>query len=82
MSTSNKLPTNVIRILVETGSGVTEYVLRVFEQDGGIALQTIGVRLASGSFCPVSAEQLQEAFMLRYWADQHREVFADGRVSP
>lgn len=81
MSASKKLPTNAIRMLIETDSGVTEYVLRVVERDGGIALQTLAVRLASGRFCPVSARQLQEAFMLHYWAEQHPAIFEEGRVS-
>ena len=80
MAGSKKLPSGYVSVLIENGSGVTEFFMHASRQDGLIGLRADSARIASGSFRPVTGEQLLSALQLEYWAQQNRTIFEDGRV--
>ncbi len=80
MVASNKLPTGFVSLLIESESGVTEFFMHAFEQDGMFGLRADRACTASGTFRPATPEQLMSAFQLKHWAKQNRTIFEDGRV--
>lgn len=81
MAASKDLPRDVVCQLLESEDGVAEVYVRKSEVDGTLVLEAVGVRVVSGSFPDMEAEQLLSAFDLDAWAKQNRSIFETGRVA-
>jgi hypothetical protein len=79
-SSSSKTP-HTIPLLIETSTGVTEYLLGMFTVDDKPVISPLTARVASGRGSNATAETLHQAIDLYRWAITHPEVLGEGLVS-
>jgi hypothetical protein len=80
MSLSSKQTPKTHSLLIEGANGVTEYLVAIVDVNGTPVLGPIGARVASGAGSDLSLAELQEAIALHHWAEDHADVFREGRV--
>jgi hypothetical protein len=66
-------------LLIESCSGVTEYIIGVMKIDAKPVIGVLDARVASGTGSRLDREKLEEAITLHQWALAHSELFADER---
>jgi hypothetical protein len=80
MSSSESITPKAVPLLIESPSGVTEFLVGVVNVDDKRAFSPLAARVASGQGSDLTEETLREAISLQVWALTHRDVFEEGRV--
>jgi len=81
MNDPQDVPLKSQELFIEGESGVQRVQVGLFEKHPYTVLRVYETSVLSGEVNSVSRDQMQQALKLHVWADEHRAVFEEGRVS-
>ena len=81
MPSPESLTPKAMPLLIESPTGVTEYLIGVVNVDDKPAFSALASRVASGGGSDLDRDTLREAVALQVWAHTHPEIFVEGRVA-
>jgi hypothetical protein len=81
MPSPESLTPKAMPLLIESSTGVSEYLIGVVNVEEKPAFSPLAARVASGGGSLLDRDTLREAVALQVWAHTHSEVFLEGRVA-
>jgi len=81
MNDPQDVPLESQELLIESEHGVQSVQVGLFQEHPFTVLRVYDTAVLSGEADIVSRDQMQRALKLHVWANEHKAVFEEGRVS-